>query len=1024
MGNEHSKNKGPSKISQCDKNGGLNGLAANITTNGLDIDAKTLNQNQQNGKAAALNSATESDYVVIHSDSQQVEVIPEKPATTPETEEADKHEERVQLFDKIFKKKAEREAPIEAENVVEEETHQNIVRDASLPATDTQLESSSSREDADTTSAPKEEDYLHHQVESSTQTDREIEANISTQTGDDAKRTSPTKVPVGEMERTDRTKEPSESDIVIAEEAFEESIQEESPDNQAAGITVKETTVNVIYEDVFRAERMEVIGECEIQNPEKGSLNDSHEIDPEIPVQCKPVESTTEIPEEVNVPQLQEGEGGSTDERLLSEAAEAEVIIHDNKGRNDIPSVNVEPLITMMETISEEEEHLILERTEPVCEKGINIDHGYVVLEDSSEGSTAWHKELSTIDEVPEYHFDQCLWDTEVCTDKHIDVTPVTNTESDIPADGNRTEKEIQEETVAPPSQNPDYGIATALGLASDSHLELQANPAVRFVSSFAHQETVPPNSESTFVETIIGTNNKLTSGESTQKETKAVLGSLDEDVPIQGSSSQCEVTEASVQAVAYRSELLIKIPAVPKQAVEETIIPTQDDMHFEEFTQKETEVELENIHEDTFVKEFSSDCNVTNTFGEAGFCSQPPTEISETTKVENVTPAPNYAEKSTQMETDIVIKRENTHIHQSSDEASLEAVAEAKCPPPLDQTPPICKPIAKDAQNENDFEDFNENGVALWNVHETMTCEAQIISEGSSSEDECFGTLNKILENADPTVKEMIISAKDESHFEETSSENPAISDVPKEENDSPPNDQGLTVIMHFVEGMFENLDVCQIRHRERCDLQLEPLTEEDLDSCSSVHEEQVEENSVVQTEETRKPDAQESLSLIDMEAPLSSGDPSQEITSLPEHQPTILKTSGFIEEADKKFDKHDACVASSTCFKTVIKTIVGEIISPDAVEAESCLRASEDEAPEMNSEAESSVDTTEISPTEGWSNQKLEDQEHMEALLGRLESSCASVVEESPYRLEGFDISSSGHNIIVVIQVASEEE
>ncbi|XP_051915373.1 uncharacterized protein LOC127596655 [Hippocampus zosterae] len=1014
MGNEHSKNKGPSKTSQCDKNGGLNGLAANITTNGLDIDVKTLNPNQQNGKAAALNSATESDYVVIQSDSQQVEVIPEKLSATPETEEAEKHEERVQLFDKIFKKKAEREEPVEAESVVEEETHQNIVRDASLPGTDTQLESSSSREDADTTSAPKEE------AESSTQTDRVIEANISTQTGNDAKRAPPTKVPVEEMERTDRTKESSESDIVIAEEVFEESMQEESSDNQAAGITVKETIVNVIYEDVFRAERVEGIGECEIQNPEKGSLNDSHEIDPEISVQCKPVESTTEIPEEVNVSRLQEGKGGSTDERLLSEAAEAEVIIHDNKERNDIPSVNVEPLITMIETISEEEEHLISERTEPVCEKGINIAHGYVVLEDSSEGCTAWHKELSTIDEVPEYHFDQCLWDTEVCTNKDIDVTPVTNTESDIPADGNRTEKEIKEAIVSPPSQNTEFGIATTLGLASESQLELQANPAVRFVSSSAHQETVPPDSESTFVETIIGTNNKLTSGESTQKETKTDLGSLDEDVPIQGSSSQREVTEA----VAYRSELLIKIPAVPKQAVQETIIPTQDDIHLEEFTQKETEVELESINEDTFVIEFSSDRNVTNTFAEAGFGSQTPTEISGTTKVENVTPAPNYAEESTQMDTDIVIKRENTHIHQSSDEAPLEVVAEAKCPLSVDQTPPICKPIAKDARNENDFEDFNENGVALWNVHETMTCEAQITPEGSSSEDKCFGTLTKILENADSTVEEMIISSKEERHFEETSSENPGISDVPQEENDSPPNDQGVTVIMNFVEGMFESLDICQIRHGERCDLQLEPLTEEDLDSCSSVHEEQVEQNSVVETEETRKPDVQESLSLFHMEAPLSSGDPSQEATCLPEHQPTILKTSGFIEEADKKIDKHDACVASSTCFKTVIKTIVGEIISPDAVEAESCLGASEDEAPEMNSEAESSVDITEIRPTERWSNQKLEHQQHMEALLERLESSCTSVVEESPYRLEGFDISSSGYNIKVVIQVASFEE
>lgn len=31
-----------SQTSQCDKNGGLNGLAANITTNGLDIDGEFL----------------------------------------------------------------------------------------------------------------------------------------------------------------------------------------------------------------------------------------------------------------------------------------------------------------------------------------------------------------------------------------------------------------------------------------------------------------------------------------------------------------------------------------------------------------------------------------------------------------------------------------------------------------------------------------------------------------------------------------------------------------------------------------------------------------------------------------------------------------------------------------------------------------------------------------------------------------------------------------------------------------------
>ncbi|XP_037098122.1 breast carcinoma-amplified sequence 1 isoform X2 [Syngnathus acus] len=141
MGSEHSKNKDPSKVNQCDKNGGLNDRAENITSNGLENEAEGLTPNQQTSKVAAFNSDADSEYVMMYSDSQQAEtqVVPEKPAATSETEEAEKPEAKMHFFDKIFKKKAEPEAPVDAEHVAVEETHENIAIEASLPTTDTQL---------------------------------------------------------------------------------------------------------------------------------------------------------------------------------------------------------------------------------------------------------------------------------------------------------------------------------------------------------------------------------------------------------------------------------------------------------------------------------------------------------------------------------------------------------------------------------------------------------------------------------------------------------------------------------------------------------------------------------------------------------------------------------------------------------------------------------------------------------------------------------------------------------------------
>ncbi len=91
----------------------------------------------------SLNHATEStepDFVIVESDCQHADapVISEMPETAIQKEEVKKSkEEKVHLFGKMFKKKAE--PPVDVKRVQEKETSNEDQTDVSLPVTDPQL---------------------------------------------------------------------------------------------------------------------------------------------------------------------------------------------------------------------------------------------------------------------------------------------------------------------------------------------------------------------------------------------------------------------------------------------------------------------------------------------------------------------------------------------------------------------------------------------------------------------------------------------------------------------------------------------------------------------------------------------------------------------------------------------------------------------------------------------------------------------------------------------------------------------
>ncbi|XP_041802071.1 breast carcinoma-amplified sequence 1 isoform X3 [Chelmon rostratus] len=151
MGNEHSKNKELTqnrKIPEKHENGSVNGVSVNITSSGLEIEVNRDTAVQQNGgtHSSNLTESTEPDFVVVESDCEHADtpVISETLEAPIQKDEAKKNkEEKVHIFGKMFKKKAEPPADVKSVQENEDRT------DVSLPAADPQPETANLKQESE-----------------------------------------------------------------------------------------------------------------------------------------------------------------------------------------------------------------------------------------------------------------------------------------------------------------------------------------------------------------------------------------------------------------------------------------------------------------------------------------------------------------------------------------------------------------------------------------------------------------------------------------------------------------------------------------------------------------------------------------------------------------------------------------------------------------------------------------------------------------------------------------------------------
>ncbi|XP_026224780.1 breast carcinoma-amplified sequence 1 isoform X2 [Anabas testudineus] len=156
MGNEQSNSKELTQngsVPEKHENGSVNGITANLTPNGLEIDVKGETIIHQNSEPVSLSLPTESsepDSVAVKTECQptEAEVVPEIPEPAVLKEEIKK--EKVKLFGKMFKKKA-----ADVKSVQRKETSNEDQADASPPATDPQPEADNPQQKSESLTEPE-----------------------------------------------------------------------------------------------------------------------------------------------------------------------------------------------------------------------------------------------------------------------------------------------------------------------------------------------------------------------------------------------------------------------------------------------------------------------------------------------------------------------------------------------------------------------------------------------------------------------------------------------------------------------------------------------------------------------------------------------------------------------------------------------------------------------------------------------------------------------------------------------------
>ncbi|KAM7405238.1 hypothetical protein PAMP_012514 [Pampus punctatissimus] len=656
MGNEHSESKETTKngtIPEKHENGAVNGFSANITSNGLEIGVNKDTIIHQNGKTPSLNPGKESnepDSVMVESDSQHTDaVISKTPDTTIQKEEIQKNkEEKTTLFGKMFKKKADA-LSVEVKKTNEDQT------DVSLPVTDPQPESDSSGEDALATiivEHPEEFERTHQKADISTQTDVKTEMDISTQTGDDNDSTANNEGPIEEVVviemATIEEHSLDESAVIIAEEVVEDTTN----DNRTAGFIITEV-VNIgnnVYENiVLRAERVDVTDNFEISyiknyNPVEESINGSEETQPEFTTEpelnpnesivldeiaaeanvmeeCEQLEVSSSLPKVVadcieavfaavsessdydaintSEPQMDEvitvddgeGAGGMSADVALIETVEPEpnAVTPEAGEAIGVPSQDADPVIKVMETIFEvvyEEPNPIPgDQDPPVEEPSVPLEIEILVKMESAHAA---------VEDVPEK------------------LSPVSDDEPsekkcDSCSEEEMTIEELPEDSLTSPGD--------------EIQIKLQSIPEIIITEVEDVIATVPPETDEQ--SQVSYANVK----EHTEVIPEAAIDALSQELESRAvTSPESAADDASpVEEEVLSATVFVPLSAeqqasftIPEEPVEETIVPSKDEIDAEEMKDEaiqalsnEFEAAQQIVTKDTTVKELSTDGEV-----------------------------------------------------------------------------------------------------------------------------------------------------------------------------------------------------------------------------------------------------------------------------------------------------------------------------------------------------------------------------------------------------------------------------
>ncbi|XP_071333429.1 breast carcinoma-amplified sequence 1 isoform X1 [Trachinotus anak] len=1015
MGNEHSKSKEITKngtIHEKHENGSANGLSANITSNGLEIAVNGETILQQNGEPFSLNLATEStepEFVIVESESPPVEapIISETPEPTIPKEEIKKSKgEKVRLFGKMFKKKAE--PPAVVESVQEKEMSNEDETDVSSSATDPQPELNSSGEEAAymiITEHQEEVEYPHEKAERSTQTDIKTEADISTQTGNDDNTTVNSG---GPEEATTEEDALNESVVIIAEEAVEETVNEEPSDNQTAGIISEDMAVteNNVYEDImFRAERVEVTDNFEIChcNTAEESITVPEETEPEILTEPEEIvveeskdeetvtwvvsslpkvvadcveavfaavsESTdytsvnTSEPrvDEVITDDKDEGAGDMSADVVLIEPSEPEPNVvtpevgeengvpsldEESGEGNDVPSPDEESMTMVMETISQISHE---EPNPPPANQDTSVEEPPALLEtETLIKEESAHEEVTTDDAA--------AGDVSEISQQD-ELSPVTDNESSEKCDSCPEEQIIIVEvssneliiTEEFPEDSPDGEVEP------ESILEVTATDETAEIGEDVISDVGPETGEESEPSSAVISEGDEVIPEAVinvLSEEFELIATIPEDPAADNDNPLEEEVIAATVFVPLCGEQEVSL-TIPEEPIEETIIQTKDEAVVE------PNVVTPEVGEENGVPSLDEES------GEGNDVPSPDEEsvtmVMETiSEISHEEPNPPPANQDTSveeppalLETETLIKEEFAHEEVTTDDAAAGDVSEI-------------------SQQDELVEEMNDEAIeALSNEFEAVpeTVEEDTAVQESSTE----GEVVEVTISEEPTEDSDMAEEKTEvsdgvlaqTESTETPEQIPLISEEPAEKNPSPcEEDAIIEVLENTLETVVEAIsEVIENTVEEPEDVQVDvPPMEatEEPEPCVSVQDEE----NVAPAEALLEDPDPSPVVEVEVVDPVDSEEPAEES----EHQPqtevlmVILEktedevTEDTVHETDNSDDASAAVEENSgtvtldepvaECVEAVLQAIVEEIITE---EAECTLVTLEEAEPEI---------------------------------------------------------------------------